>query len=68
MPITTTPVLSVVTACALLSLPLLATAATPQKWQINPQKTKVGFSTLFKKSIIEGTFHKIEGVINYDES
>ncbi|AWT49278.1 polyisoprenoid-binding protein [Psychrobacter sp. YP14] len=69
MPITTTPVLSVVTACALLSLPLLATAATPQKWQINPQKTKVGFSVPYlKKSIIEGTFHKIEGVINYDES
>lgn len=62
--------LSKTVSCALLVLsPLVSTAAVPQKWQINPQKTKVNFEVSYlKKSMIKGMFNKVEGTINYDEN
>lgn len=65
-----TKTLSRTISCALLLLsPLVATAATPQKWQINPQKTNVNFEVSYlKKSMIKGTFNKVDGTINYDEN
>ena len=66
----TTRFIKTLSTSALLCLPLMATAAAPpQKWQLNPSKTKVNFEVSYlKNAIIKGKFKKMEGVINYDET
>lgn len=51
----------------LLSLPMLASAATPQKWQLDALSTNVDFKVAYLgKGMIEGQFHKMNGTIHYD--
>lgn len=39
-------------------------AAPPQKWQLNPSKTKVNFEVSYlKNAIIKGKFKKMEGLL-----
>lgn len=55
------------TASLLLSLPLLASAATPQKWKLDVPKTNVDFQVAYLGSgMVEGQFHKMDGAISYD--
>lgn len=67
---TTTHFIKTLGTSAILCLPLIANgAAPPQKWQLNPAKTKVNFEVSYlKNSIIKGKFNKLEGIINYDET
>lgn len=50
-------------------LPFITTVAHAEKWKINPPKTQVNFEVSYlKNSVIKGKFHKVEGIINYDEN
>ena len=54
-------------ASLLLSLPMLVSAATPQKWQLDVPSTNVDFKVAYLgKGMIEGQFHKMNGAINYN--
>lgn len=54
-------------ACLLLSLPTLSSAATPQKWKLDVPKTNVDFEVAYLgKGMVEGEFHTMDGSINYD--
>lgn len=51
----------------LLSLPILASASTPQQWQLDVPKTNVDFKVAYLGTgTVEGQFHKMNGSINYD--
>lgn len=50
-------------------LPFISTFAHAEKWKIDLPKTRVNFEVSYlKNSVINGKFHKVEGIINYDEA
>lgn len=64
---TTTLLKTTLSASLLLSLPMLASAATPQKWQLDVPKTNVDFKVAYLgNGTVEGQFHKMDGSIHYD--
>ncbi len=55
------------TASLLLSLPIISSAATPQKWKLDVPKTNVDFRVAYLgNGTVDGQFHKMNGSINYD--
>ena len=64
-----TRLIKVFSASLILCSPFISTAAHAQKWKINLPKTQVNFEVSYlKNSVIKGKFHKVEGIINYDEN
>lgn len=54
-------------SCLLLSLPLVGSAATPQKWKLDVPKTNVDFEVAYLgRAKTDGQFKKVSGTINYD--
>ena len=65
--ITSTLLKTTLSASLLLSLPMLVSAATPQKWKLDVPKTNVDFKVAYLgNGTVEGQFHKMNGAINYD--
>ena len=51
----------------LLTLPMISSAAAPQKWKLDVPKTNVDFKVAYLGSgTVEGQFNKVNGTINYD--
>ena len=66
---TTTRFIKVFSPSVVLFFLLLSPSAHAEKWKIDLPKTKVNFEVSYlKNSVINGKFHKVEGVINYDEA
>lgn len=64
---TTTLLKTTLSASLLLPLPILASAATPQKWQLDVPKINVDFKVAYLgNGTVDGKFHKMNGSINYD--
>ncbi len=58
---------AILATCLLLFLPVIGSAAIPQKWKLDVPKTHVDFEVAYLgKGVIEGKFHTMDGSINYD--
>ena len=58
---------AILATCLLLFLPVIGSAAIPQKWKLDVPKTNVDFEVAYLgKGVIEGKFHTMDGSINYD--